>query len=326
MNDETEDLREILSDHLAVKDSEGRVVLRIAQVLSLFVTDAYTRDTREAMIDCCEEYFRRWGSHLRWAVNPDTDSFEPFGAGKGSQPRTWLPAHPENEDFELLYHSDEDARAAAAYVMCAQGLQRLPYLRFGYVHASVPLLESPGWGLLPELVLGFCRTLRPVSGYAGIGVQDAQDVTKNYKYGPLVFDWARRFPGLEVDYPVRHIYNLPEGREGKRDGIKGVNWLTVVGDRYLPELGGADKVAAEVAALDSRFVVHRYVGGLLIQAGPRPQLGDARRDVWPELYVKLAKYLRPIRVTSHKGFQMGGPSVLFDKERSEAWLRRFDER
>jgi hypothetical protein len=64
----------------------------------------------------------------------------------------------------------------------------------------------------------------------------------------------------------------------------------------------------------------------MIQAGPRPDLGDAERGLWPELYVKLAKYLKPIRITMTGAFGYDGPGVRFDREHAEAWLRRFDQR
>ncbi|AGP35455.1 MULTISPECIES: type VI immunity family protein [Sorangium] len=89
---------------------------------------------------------------------------------------------------------------------------------------------------------------------------------------------------------------------------------------------GGDMRGGEVGALNSRFVVRRFCRGILIQAGSRPQLGDAERNVWPELYVKLSKYLKPIRITKHRPFQYAGPGLRFDLERSQAWLRRFDER
>jgi hypothetical protein len=130
---------------------------------------------------------------------------------------------------------------------------------------------------------------------------------------------AQRFPGLEAEYPIGHSIWLEHG-------IKGVNWLTVVGDPWLDRLGGADAVEAGLASLDGRFIVHRFEGGVLIQAGPQPELGDAKHDRWPELYVKLAKYLKPIRITEHAPFHHAGPGSRFDLERSEAWLRRFDDR
>jgi hypothetical protein len=180
--------------------------------------------------------------------------------------------------------------------------------------------EHPG--TLAEVLLALCRKLKPVSGYGGIGIAESPDNLISSRYEPIVYQMAQRFPGLEADYPISHgIWQ----RKGS-GGIKGVNWLTVVGDRWLPQLGGADALQTALAALDSRFLVHRFDGGVMIQAGPRPQLGDAARDVWPELYVKLAKLLRPIRITEHRPFHQAGAGPRFDLERSEAWLRRFDDR
>lgn len=145
---------------------------------------------------------------------------------------------------------------------------------------------------------------------------------------PSIYELAQRFPGFEADFPIDHDIWLSKGREGGRAGIKGVNWLTVLEDRWLAELGGAEEVTAHVTALDGRFIVHRFDGRLMIQAGDRPQLGDVERGAWPELYVKLAKYVKPIRITRHRPFGHAGSGPRFgnEKEEGEAWLRRFDER
>ena len=131
--------------------------------------------------------------------------------------------------------------------------------------------------------------LRPVSGYAGIGIVSCADYAIAARYSPIEYELAQRFPALEIDDPAEHTIWLPRG-EG---GIKSVNWLTVVGDRFLARLGGVDAVCAAIAALDDRYVVHRFEGGVLIQAGPRPELGAVELDDWPTLYVKLAKLLKP---------------------------------
>jgi hypothetical protein len=289
----------------------------------VYIEDTYKPEVREAIAACCEDYFQRYGQHLRWALHPDTRLMERFGAGKGSNPRAWLPALGEEESFSLIYHGADWDRGAGAFSLKALGTERRPFTELGYLRVSFPVLWfSDHPGSLTSALLDICRRLRPVSGYGGIGVIESPDITKSQRYEPIVYELAQRFPGLEVDYPVSHSIWLAEG-EG---GIKGVNWLTVVGDRWLAKLGGTDAVHADLAALDRRFLVHRFDGGVMIQAGPRPELGDAESNDWPELYVKLSKYMEPIRIKRHRPFQHVDPGFGFDKERSEAWLRRFDDR
>ncbi|MCC6555809.1 MAG: DUF3396 domain-containing protein [Polyangiaceae bacterium] len=71
----------------------------------------------------------------------------------------------------------------------------------------------------------------------------------------------------------------------------------------------------------------RYDGGIVVRAGSLPELGDAATDDWPALYVKLAKYLKPLRVVSHPAFHRSWAGVdVFTNERTQAWLRRFEDR
>lgn len=327
MDENIDELRRVLNDSLSVTTEEGAVALRVAQIITLYFYPSHAREARERVATISERFLQRWGHRLKWILEPDTDRMERFGPGKGSEPRAWLLDHSDDEDYSLIYHSEVDAHGAGEYCLYISGVQRRPVMRFGFLHITLPLLEfADGDGSLAEVLLDLCGVLKPFSGYGGVGIADSISYRTNYRFGPIVYHWGQRFPGLEVDYPVRHSIWLPEGREGERDGIKGVNWLTVIGDRYLPELGGAEKVMSDLAALDSGFKVYPYDGGLIIQAGTRPQLGDGRIGRRPALYVKLARYLKPIRVTRHPAFQRGGPDIEFDQERSEAWLRRFDDR
>lgn len=321
------EIAEELRKNLSVVDKEGRVVLQVALLATVYFERSHEAQTRAALISCCEEFARRYGEQLKWALSPTTDLMEPYGAGKGSTLSRWLPGLGEDEDFAILWHGAEDERGASEYSLEAQGVERRPYTELGFLRISVPLLcVADGADSFRELVLDICRRLTPLSGYAGIGVIESPDDQISSRHEPMVYQWAQRFPGLEADYPISHSIWLSEGREGGRDGIKGGSWLTVIGDSYVAELGGLSTVTADLTALDSRFAVQAYPGGLLIQTGSRPALGDAERDVWPALYIKLARYLRPIRVTEHNPFQHGGPGERFDKARSEAWLRRFDDR
>jgi hypothetical protein len=327
MSDEKEDLSQLLTEHLSVRDGKERVVLQVAQIATLYVEEPYRQEVREAVTSCCEYYIRHWGQHLRWAAHPDTGRMERFGSGKGSDPRAWIPTLGEDEEFPLIWHGGEHYRSANAFHLEAFGPERRPYVQFGYLQVAFPLLAfADSSGSLPEVLLDLCRTFKPVSGYGGIGVIESPSSSMCSEYEPIIYKWAQRLPGLEVDYPISHANWLRKGREDGRDGIKGGNWLTVLSDRYVEELGGGDKIESDLKAQSSHFLVHRYDGGILIQAGPHPQLGDVERDLWPPLYVKLNKYLKPIRIMRHRPFQHGGPGERFDHERSEAWLRRFDDR
>ncbi|HSN96946.1 MAG TPA: type VI immunity family protein [Candidatus Nanopelagicales bacterium] len=321
--DSDESLLSELNESLSVKDDEGNVVLQVALLATVYFEDAYKREVREAVTECSHEYFRRCGRHLRWAYQPDKRQMEAFGKGKGSDVKAWLPTLPEDRSFSVIFHGADHERGASPYSFEAYGAQRQPYTEYGFLRLSLPL----GFGdSLRDTLLSVCRTLKPASGYAGIGIIESPDNAISSEYEPIVYEWAQRFPGLEADYPVSHSLWLPEGRHGECEGIKGVNWLTALHDRFLRELGGVDKVASDLAVLDPGFSVHEYGGGAIIQAGQHPMLGDVERDIWPTQYVKLAKYLLPVRVTTHNAFQHDGPGERFDNERSEAWLRRFDDR
>jgi hypothetical protein len=325
MSHEKDSALTALHDRLTLKDSDGLVVLEYALLATVYFEVPYRREVREALVSCCEDYVKRCGEHLRWALHPVEEFMEPFGAGEGSNPREWLLARGEDEEFDVIYHGAERERGASAFSLLAFGAQRRPYPQLGHLRVSFPVFwfaDHPG--SLVDVLLDLCRKLKPVSGYGGIGVIGSPERFIRSDYEPTVYQMAQRFPGLEIDYPVVHGIWLGKKETG---GIKGVNWLTAIGEPWLSKIGGADALAADLGALDSRFIVHRFPGGVVIQAGPRPDLGDSERNIWPDLYVKLAKKLKPIRVTLHGPMQIGGRGLRMDnKARTEAWLRRFEDR
>ena len=61
----------------------------------------------------------------------------------------------------------------------------------------------------------------------------------------------------------------------------------------------------------------------MIQAGARPQIGDASKNIWPQQYVTLAKVLKKIQIQKHYHF-FGGHEGHFDHKTTMEWLFRFD--
>jgi hypothetical protein len=303
-----------LSSILCVKNNAGEIALMIGLLATVFFENPATRDTRERVADVAEDYINLVREHLRWSIPPGAKREHPVDSKRTRLPREWLPNHPDNESWELDFHGGDTAKAASAFGIKAFGTEDTnPGI--GYVHIAFPLLwfAEPTAGTFPDYVLKLCRKIQPLSGYAGLGVLESHDGYARDKFQPAVRVIAERFPGLEIESSTVHTLHLDKG-------IKGVNWLTILGDRWLKEMGGLDPLRTQ---LDESFGYYPYEGGVILQAGPKPQIGDAQANRWPKHYVTLAKVLKRIQIKDHYPFHFGGPGRM-NYEASKAWLFRFD--
>jgi hypothetical protein len=109
--------------------------------------------------------------------------------------------------------------------------------------------------------------------------------------------------------------------ESEFNRIKGVNWLTVLGDEVLAELGG---MAAARTALEPDCTLYEYAGGVVIQAGPVPQLGDTHFGLIPQRYRKVAHFTRPVRFENYRSSLFRVFPPLDGATEAVSWVRRFD--
>ena len=310
----TELLDESVEQKLTVTDDENRVVVRIALFCTLYFENGYVTEVRERVADCFADYFKLCGSHLNWVKNPTTYKWHRVNSSTLPAMKNWLLKLDPNDCYVLDFHGDEDEYVASQFCVSALGAREWEQ-EMSYFKAVLPITwfaDHPG--SFPAFALNFCRKLRPVSGYGGLGIIDSASGMLLNEYEPTVTRIAQQFPGLEVDYPYFHTLHL-------NDGIKGVNWLTILGDRWLAEVGG---VVALRAKLSADFVFHEFPGGIVIQAGSRPQMGDSAKNRLPELYVQLNAVLKPIRIKSHYAFHHAGEGQRLNLSASEKWLSRFD--
>src|SRR5262249_51819853 len=139
MSDEMNALLESLHQYLMFKDKKGRAVFQLALLATVYFEDPYKREIREAMVSCCEDYFKRCGEHLRWALNPDTETMERFGTGKGSNPRGWISERGEDVDFAVIYHGAQHKGGADAFFLDAFGEERRPRAALGHLRVAFPV-------------------------------------------------------------------------------------------------------------------------------------------------------------------------------------------
>jgi hypothetical protein len=305
-----------ISKLFCIRDKDGRVALRIGLVATMFFAEPWTRPVREAVAEAAEAYLHEFRPYLRWAQSPKTLHMHPIGDGEVPSPRDWLSQKKDGEFWDFGFHGGETAEAASEFQVHAMGSDRL-MKNPGYFQVYLPMTwfaKHPG--TFQEFVQSFAKRLRPLSGYAGIGVQEALCLDSRDPYLVTVREIAERFPGLEIESPHMDANHISEG-------IKGVNWLTVLGDHWVQMIGGLDYLRIR---LGDDFKLTPYDGGVMIQAGPRPQIGDVTTNRWPRHYVTLAKVLKPIQIKEHYGFHIGDGlgSRRMDSEASEAWLFRFD--
>ncbi|MCF6204536.1 MAG: DUF3396 domain-containing protein [Methylococcaceae bacterium] len=175
-------------------------------------------------------------------------------------------------------------------------------------------MEQQPAGFFQDFVHGWCKRLSPYHGYGGLGLIRSVDSGYARLAEPLVYLLIRRFPGLEIDDPSSHkIYCV--------EGIKGINWLTILSDTFLQKLGGK---AALQSQLDDDFIFYDFLGGVMIQAGPFPQIGDMEQGNIPKQYQKLYHLVKSVQTDNYNAGYIDTPEGVNAKEFALQWLHRFE--
>ena len=197
-------------------------------------------------------------------------------------------------------------------------VRRAQYEELSYFSAYTPVCGDrghPNFDTLLAAVLRWSAICRPMHGSAGFALIFASGMSQNTKYA---LHLMKRFPGFHYVHGVD--FALEAGNAHNR--IKCINWLTILGDELVAELGGVDPMRA---ALEPVCKVHEYPGGIVIQAGEVPQLGDTYRNNVPEAYRIVARYTKALRFENYSPdglFRV--PGNLDDAEEALSWIRRFD--
>lgn len=313
MNNPLDENEQDISNILCIQTNNGRPALRIGLLSTLFFEEPWTRAVRGAVADAAEGYIQLAREHLRWTKQPKTARLYPISARRVPSPGEWLPNHKDGVSWEFGLHGGVEQYDASDFQVSGLGSNNISR-RLGFLQIHLPLTWPDEHGsTFPDIVLDLCKRIKPLSGYGGIGILEALDLATRDRFQPAVRPVAERFPGVEIENRTAHTTWL-------KDGIKGVNWLTILGDRWVQAAGGLEYLRMR---LDDNFTFYPYDGGLMIQAGYKPQIGDARANLWPKHYVTLAKVLKKIQISDHRPFHLGGPGRM-DQEASMAWLFRFD--
>lgn len=319
------DLHDIDAVRIMAEHDPGRVAAKIGLICTLYVSNPHEAEVRRRLAVCGDQYLALFGSCLRLYQDPSgRGRMKTYPAQGYSLSRALADFSDHRSPFTPSFTGAETARDASSYSMTitAPGTTFFdPGSVVGSLMATFPIgyVLNDGNCAVPrafqDLVLEWCTQLQPESGYAGLGLIQSVDWDERLRTTRQVSVLARRFPGLEVDNP-EIVGNHIQGR------IKGVNWLTVVSDRLLDSVGGSKGVRA---CLDEKLLsVFDYGGGLVIQAGPSPQIGDRNRLNQLDCYRAVARLLKPLRMQFPEEDALLDVGDGNETEVTNQWLARFD--
>ncbi len=307
------DNNSIPKENPAVRNDNGQVIVRVSLILTMYFQNGFDLEVRQRIGECLEFYRTLSEGHLLWMHHPDVDLWQRIDPPAVQAFHEWLRTGVPDYSWTTSWRGGRNPHEASDFqfnVLAKEG--PLPELSFLQIVLPMNSLETPR-GTFPQVALRLSQILKPYHGYGGYGFAESSDIAVRDEAQPLIYSMARRFPGLEVDRPVIHIDYL-------NSGIKGVNWLTILGPSWIEAIGGVTRLRA---SLSEQFVFHEYDESVMIQAGTKPQIGDRNQRLWPKLYLEIARLLKPIRCRKRYCFDNYGDN-RFTKETSEQWLERFD--
>ncbi len=167
---------------------------------------------------------------------------------------------------------------------------------------------------LLELATNISMDLSFISGNAGYAL--------NYIRGgehETLADWSAfpvcfRYPGFEYNCLSNTSFFVHEG-------LKRVNWLTFLNFDLCDKIGGVKELEKKFS---SDIRIHPLSKGIMIQAGPKPEIGDVNRQQNLPLYHEVGRVLAPVRIKNHPEVLIPPDEIMADKEKTQEWLAMFD--
>jgi hypothetical protein len=177
-----------------------------------------------------------------------------------------------------------------------------------FVRVLVPLSTDPT--LLVEAAGELAEHVAFRSGHGGLVF--VYDPWRKTSALDAIYALSRRFWGIDVE-------DLNGTLPLTANGIKGVNWITLVGKRFSSEAG----IDISDLARHPGIRVRHHPHGDVIVAGPEPMAGDQNRpDATLQPYYAVAGALKPAFLTVHPDF----PSERFIANGNTlGWIRRLIE-
>jgi hypothetical protein len=292
---------------------------------TIFYKGSSTPEGREALCKCFDAYEAVAKDHLKWLWRDSPPSGpDKFPYSKAPMLRDMVRKMDEDDHFGFKYIGGEQPHDASPWMFTTFGLRGweaklghrgLDSLRFSFPREAVE--ENPT--LFQKLFVDFCKLLKAVHGHAGFALN--LSLPRREPNEPTEAFMVAKMAGLDAG--SSHLIGgwVKRGVENK---IVNVGWLTAINSAMVENVGGLFTLRSELPAM--WFAKYDYGHGIVIQAGPEPEIAPVELDPKPAIYVLPAMALKDIRLFDtddlHYGSKDGEPR-LTGLAASE-WLTRFD--
>lgn len=320
-----------LLDQIEIPNSNRpEPAVRIGMGAELFFPNGAHLDTRVAAFDLLADYAEQYQDQITYsqvpAIRPKVKPYTP-----------------------ATFRSEGQAAIAsfAPDVHCAAAVLGAPFdpMTGGIGHFSATLKSNGptrlqpvdishfSWAIsgsraltegLDAFVANFVQAagrLGALHGLAGPTVLFERVYTTSSAYARS-FPLLARFPGLHCARDAAFIVKLQSNKAPENNRkIFTINWLTALSDVVIDSVPG---VRAAIDALPPEIIRHPWPSGVVLQAGPVPQLGDTNRGLVLDAYRHVGQATAPLRFSEYKLGVLTVEHPIDSFEESQKWLARFD--
>ncbi len=316
---------EVLDEIEIYTSKINRPMIKIGFRASLYFREGYALEKRLAFVRALRVYFDRFSDHItHWQPN-NANRLKTVAAGNFPPLEDEILSLAEEDDFGVEFSGYPEGINNAHQPTHYSVGGYCKHVMFGQENSSFEVQIPLSWAVkngfdkLRDLIKKWCDILEPVHGTGGPSLLWYSADANNHMIDGLAL--LKKFPGLDNESVSN--FDVESGYFAKQHyRIRTINWLTILGDTLIAELGGRDALQA---ALGDAISLIDYQGGTIIQAGPQPVFGDSELGDVPELYRRVSEVTKPVRFEAYRrGIFQGLPAPLDDLDETMKWIRRFD--
>jgi hypothetical protein len=292
---------------------------------TLFFKGAHTPEVREALCLCFDAYEAVATDHLKWLWRDEPPSGpDKFAYVKAPSLRSMMKKMNPDDHVGFAYTGGEKPHDASPWLFFASGLRaweaKLGWNGLDSLQFSLPreIVEQQPT-LFQSLFVTFARLLNAEHGYGGFALN--LSLTRTEPNQATEAFMTSKMAGLDAGEATSiaawHKYGID-------DHIAKTGWLTAINKGMVEKVGGLFSLRSALP-LDW-FAMVDYGAGLVIQAGPAPNIVAMDLDPKPSLHVLPMMALKAVFISSnddlHEGSHDGEPRLA--GAAATRWLRRFE--